>query len=351
MNARLFDYNSILAGLALTALVTSCSTTKFMSRSNTVDKSLENKLNIEHRLDSIRNEINRRFSTDSINSRLVKTFSLYTVPKANILPENLAVIGNDTLDISYIPPGPADSALTAHNFLVMKNAARVFPKSVKPVNYINTMARACVDYRSIFSVPLEAVIALHSAESNFDPYVISSAGAVGISQFRPGTARDMGLRTFTQTDFPELYRLEHAIMFYASRYGYYDDMSIKNFKSHNFKTAEIQRIKADSLYNLYLKTTVDFAAEANRIGKDNIAKKDGTLVPEKAIPASVKYLAILARTFRKNYRCSDEQVLRWAIQAYNAGYGNVRLGVRTATETRDYIRYIEFKSVDLTRKY
>lgn len=49
------------------------------------------------------------------------------------------------------------------------------------------------DQQVLYGIPPSLVRAVIRSESDFDPHVISSAGAMGLMQLMPGTARDMGV--------------------------------------------------------------------------------------------------------------------------------------------------------------
>ncbi len=49
-------------------------------------------------------------------------------------------------------------------------------------------------YAKQFSVPFELIKAMIKVESDFNPYAVSRAGAVGLMQLLPETARKMGVR-------------------------------------------------------------------------------------------------------------------------------------------------------------
>jgi soluble lytic murein transglycosylase-like protein len=59
-----------------------------------------------------------------------------------------------------------------------------------PSRYADAIARAA----SRWNVPAELLAAQLYAESNFNPFARSPAGALGIAQFMPATARSYGLR-------------------------------------------------------------------------------------------------------------------------------------------------------------
>jgi soluble lytic murein transglycosylase-like protein len=64
------------------------------------------------------------------------------------------------------------------------------PPSFVPPRWRDALARASAKW----NVPIDLLAAQLHAESNFDPYAVSPAGAQGLAQFTPETARAYGLR-------------------------------------------------------------------------------------------------------------------------------------------------------------
>jgi soluble lytic murein transglycosylase-like protein len=62
-------------------------------------------------------------------------------------------------------------------------------QSFVPARYAPLLARAAQRWQ----VSAQLLAAQIYAESNFNPFAVSSAGAQGIAQFMPGTARGLGL--------------------------------------------------------------------------------------------------------------------------------------------------------------
>jgi soluble lytic murein transglycosylase-like protein len=61
--------------------------------------------------------------------------------------------------------------------------------SFVPASYVDTIAHAAMRW----NVSAALIAAQLYAESNFNPFAVSGAGAQGIAQFMPGTARTYGL--------------------------------------------------------------------------------------------------------------------------------------------------------------
>ena len=66
------------------------------------------------------------------------------------------------------------------------------PKSSFPKKSVNNGSLRQLAARH--NVELELILAVTGVESNFNPNAVSSAGAVGLMQLMPGTARDLGLK-------------------------------------------------------------------------------------------------------------------------------------------------------------
>lgn len=70
-------------------------------------------------------------------------------------------------------------------------------RSASYKNYVTRIAR-------IYGIPPNLILAFISVESGFDPKVVSPAGAIGLTQFMPGTLRDQSMRP----DFKKVYASE-----------------------------------------------------------------------------------------------------------------------------------------------
>jgi soluble lytic murein transglycosylase-like protein len=59
----------------------------------------------------------------------------------------------------------------------------------------------CVEhYAQVYQVPVELVESVIDVESNWNPYAVSSKGAVGLMQLMPGTALEFGVRNRFQVE-------------------------------------------------------------------------------------------------------------------------------------------------------
>jgi hypothetical protein len=347
-----FNHKSVLGGLALLTLTTSCSITKhFSSQSNianniahnienNIDVDLRNKNSIEYKIDSIQQEANKRFSTDSINSRIIKNLEAYK-PIVNTMPEDVFIIGHDTIDCRYTSAGPADSARLAHNAIVIRNASRLFPAS-RP--YLKYIIESCDKYRNTFDIPPELMIAILRWESNGNQYAVSTANARGAWQFTRETAEGMGMTWSLFQKYPKLYSLEKNIIRLAQNYYHNSNAARTNLSANKFDLAEKYELTADSLLIQYNAANVAFAEEIKNIGSKIIEKSSQVFDIPKSTDNAVKYMAGLARQFQRRFHCTDEQALLWAKEAYNSGYSTViegiKFGLKPFKETKDYTRSI-----------
>src|SRR5207237_5896486 len=97
-----------------------------------------------------------------------------------------------------LPPRANPPAQTEREVWIRKTAERPWPERAKP--YMNLLRPVFVEEK----VPPE-LIWVAEVESSFDPRARSPAGAAGLFQLMPGTARHYGLRTsfFDQRYKPE----------------------------------------------------------------------------------------------------------------------------------------------------
>ncbi|HVV50731.1 MAG TPA: transglycosylase SLT domain-containing protein, partial [Polyangia bacterium] len=66
------------------------------------------------------------------------------------------------------------------------------PRDVSPARY-SRFDRDILDGQAFYGIPEAFIRAVIRTESDFDPRVVSSAGAEGLMQLLPGTARQMGV--------------------------------------------------------------------------------------------------------------------------------------------------------------
>jgi soluble lytic murein transglycosylase-like protein len=90
--------------------------------------------------------------------------------------------------------GFAGSAAAAHDGARTAGGASTADRSEPPAFVPARWRDALVRAAERWNVPAELLAAQLYAESNFNPFAVSPAGAKGIAQFEPGTARAYGLR-------------------------------------------------------------------------------------------------------------------------------------------------------------
>ncbi|MGV8171093.1 MAG: transglycosylase SLT domain-containing protein [Candidatus Woesearchaeota archaeon] len=316
-----------LTGLAL-AVMTACSPLKFSSNKSVMT-------NTKNAKDTLEQLIMVPVIKNNYDSILLSTVSKFR-PQIKDVPPKILLVGGDTLDLSYERPESIDSTAIAHNIIVRNNALKIFPGS-KP--YLGLIFQACDDYRTIFPISSETVISLIANESRFDPYAISIAPAFGINQFMRGTATDLGMHVYSKERFPRLAAAEENLAKLNKTYSRTDNVASKLFHNNNFDEAKKYELLADSLFKVRMTVIKEFEKALLAVDKKKL--DDDRVNPEIVIPMGVKYLAILARTCKNYYKCSDEQAVSWAIEAYNAGFGSVRDNIRPYPETAAYSRRIQ----------
>jgi len=248
---------------------------------------------------------------------------------------DIRLVGGDTLDLSYERFSSIDSSMIYHNYIVAENALNKFSDMTKNLkSYLNYTFLACDEFRDIFRISPETMIGLFIRESSFDVYAISTAHALGMAQFLRTTAQEMGMKVYSEEKYPDLYLLENKIAELDSKYRSLDKKSNSLFVKHSFNQAISYRLAADSLRDERDNAINTFENKLSNIGIKNL--DDDRLRPEIAIRMSVKYIAGLAKRFKKEKHCSDAQAVNWAIEAYNGGYGAV---INKGTIYADTYRY------------
>ncbi|MBM3228282.1 lytic transglycosylase domain-containing protein [Candidatus Pacearchaeota archaeon] len=167
-------------------------------------------------------------------------------------------------------------------------------------------------HQDIFYLDPLVVLGLIYAESNFDSNAVSIAGAAGLMQIIPETAKGLGLKIYegNMDIYKNLKENRRRVVnsFNSAtnegRRGNYND-AIKWFREYNSYSK-----KADALFREYKRTLLE--------NKD----LDERLNPEKSIDAGVRYLAILAKLNRNTPYFAE---LRDIIAAYNFGGENAAI--------------------------
>ena len=187
--------------------------------------------------------------------------------------------------------------------------AEYYPAS-KP--FLPLVVDSVEKHRDIFYLDPIIILGLLQAESNFDSSAVSIAGAAGLMQIIPETAKGLGLKVYegNMDIYKNLKENRRRVVnsFNSAtnegRRGNYND-AIKWFREYNSYSK-----KANSLFREYKKTLLE--------NKD----LDERLDPEKSIDAGVRYLAILAKLNRNTPYFAE---LRDIITAYNFGGENAAI--------------------------
>ncbi len=228
----------------------------------------------------------------------------------------------------------------------LENAVNIYPASDQYVGYV---VDANKRHQNIFPVPLEYFIGLLQQESRFNPYAVSVAFAMGFGQFMRGTARDLGMKTYTRQDSKELYDLETEIrrlqgstnrLASASRREFLegDPLLAKEWHDESQVQRDEWRVK------LGVEFSEKFAEIIKERGED-IEKFDERTSP-KSIERSAFYVATLCRATNNYFGDNPLNALIWGLSAYNAGLGNVRRnnGVPNFAETKNFLSHIMLNS-------
>jgi len=328
-----------LIGSALVVASTSCSTLKLITNSNKniTSNSITSTQSLEQRA-SQRVSQGINISKLNIDSAIVSDLALYRYEILE-MPPDIRRIGGDSIDLSYERPESIDSSVIAHNFTVRQHALQVYPEKYFSgfKSYLGMIFQAGDDFRTTFRVPSETLISVFFEESGFDPYIISTAPAFGIGQITRETAEWLGMHVYSQKKYPKLYKYETELAAVKKQYKFAGNAASANFRNNIFKTAEMYKLKADSLYKVQEQLLVKFEGALREVDVKKL--DDDRLVPRIAIPKAVWYFTSLARQIQRMYHCSDEQAINWAIDAYNAGLGSIEY-VKPATETSIYNRLI-----------
>ena len=90
----------------------------------------------------------------------------------------------------YLPVGSADASLSAGLYRVPRGGSDAGLAAEKPEFLYDALLRGSAEK---YGLPFSLVKAVAKAESSFDPQAVSRAGAQGVMQLMPGTARALGV--------------------------------------------------------------------------------------------------------------------------------------------------------------
>ena len=196
-------------------------------------------------------------------------------------------------------------------YLILKNKPIKYPNLEVIVEhyqksgpFIPIVEEEIEKHKDIFHLDPVVVLGLMHAESGFDPYSVSVAGAAGLMQLIPETAQEVGLKVY-----------EGNLNIYQNLKKARKNM-IKTFNSATVAGRQEDYEGLTELfkeYNLYAKEANSLSQEYKKTLLEN-KDLDERLDPEKNIGAGVKYLAILAKI---NMGTPNIASLRNIIAAYN----------------------------------
>lgn len=146
------------------------------------------------------------------------------------------------------------------------------------------------------------VVAIIQQESSCRPEVVSCAGAVGLMQLMPGTAREQGLHVPIET-----YGKEKLVCFGTET-------------EHDGNKCNDK--------------TVDTVCDKS---------SDERFDPEKNVRGGVKYLRFLFETLKEHTR-EKEELIKLVIAAYNAGHGGVKKAIDKAGVDKNTVRYSQIEA-------
>ena len=207
-------------------------------------------------------------------------------------------------------------------------------------DFLPVIVEACRKQQDVFPLEPEVEVALLRQESLFNPQAISLAGAVGIAQFIPETARDtFGMHVYVTDEYTEGVSLRNAFLDENRRVS-------EALRNNRFKLVEKHKLQADKLKNQtdqkFIQYKKDLKAEISKRDSAERIALDQRLDPELAIQNGVQYLAGLCRTCSDRFQGSVRHNVLRGLAAYNAGLDQVFKfdGMPFIFQTIDYVRKI-----------
>ncbi len=170
--------------------------------------------------------------------------------------------------------------------------------------FIPMVKKKIEEHKDIFYLNPVVVLGLINAESGFDPYAVSVAGAAGLMQLIPETAQEMGLKIY-EGNLDIYQNLKKARRNKIKRF----DLAVKAGKREDYE----EFIRLFKEYNFYARKTNSLFQEYKKTLLEN-KDLDERLDPEKNIWGGMKYFAILAKSNMENPNIAN---LRNIIAAYN----------------------------------
>lgn len=180
--------------------------------------------------------------------------------------------------------------------------------------------------KKTYSVDPALLMAGMYVESRFYEYAISSALAVGVSQFIAHTAREKPYEMICAGDLPEHHAPPFQMTEYAGAQQQYEQFirelreirneQKKTGKHHDTTNLELAIMKARQDFNTYFLTNVARKSVLDDGDTEFLSGFDQRSVYEHAVPSMAQFIAA-------NLKAKNGNVLAaWA--GYNAGLGNTR---------------------------
>ncbi len=166
---------------------------------------------------------------------------------------------------------------------------------------------------------LVVVSLLHAETVNYDPYAVSSAGAAGLVQFIPETAKNQfGLNAHMPEYILTARKdLQKAYSHYAKAQEHLSNLEMKSAEVEMVKFLALKK-KASQAFSKYKKELLDKIKdkEGNYLSPEEIQKIDERFLPDRSIDACVNFLSHLFVIAKGD--------IRVAVSGYNAGEGRIR---------------------------
>lgn len=96
---------------------------------------------------------------------------------------------SSSLGASAVPPAPSAGAGTGLFAMLGQTLSALWSPPAKAAPYLDAIANA----EATYGIPTNLLARQIKAESNFNPNAVSPVGAIGISQFMPATAAELGI--------------------------------------------------------------------------------------------------------------------------------------------------------------
>lgn len=238
--------------------------------------------------------------------------------------------------VPFIPKTRVESPPSVASYDAYRYILNRFPVG----DYLSIIVEACRRQEDVFPIEPEIEVAKLWQESSFRPDAISLAGAVGIAQFIPETARDgYGMRVYVTRDYTDGVELRKR---YLAKTRDVDAALQEN----RFDRVRQYKLEADELgkqantaftrYKQDIQSKISGKSLSARIALDQ------RLDPELSIQNGVQHLAEVSRACADRFGGSVRHNVLRGLAAYNAGLDQVLKfdGMPFLFQTVDYVRKI-----------